>query len=453
MSESKSSQEKAYAELPERAAVVQKRLAKKRSEQALRLVSLNMPWLSPLVYAVQIVVDERVSVAAVSESGRVLVNPEVFSEIPLRDATYIMAHELLHLALDTFSRKTSFDDHETVNIAHDYIINDLLQSELGMEPPLGGLRLYGASQWSLEKVVSWMKGDGRREQRVCWIANMRTFENSSSGGLGILGVALRDAGLDGGQPNKDKRRNELTGSFNANLDVIFRAQEQEMFPGSDGNNAACNTVIHAAAQQSVALKQAADLVGIGKGTEPGNESNFIQALRSNVQPPWQRALQRWIEAAAPGQRTYSRPSRRGADRQDCVLPGRNREGWTLHIVLDTSGSMAGELSKCLGAIADFCEASGVSEVHILQCDTTVTVDEWISVEELDRYEISGYGGSDMSPAMLHLAADNEVTSMVVITDGCIDFPQDPLEVDVLWVITNYSNFAPEYGTIVRMDLS
>jgi len=452
MSESKSSQGEESDEDGMCTDGSQDRLAKKRSEQALRMVSLNLPWLSPLVYAVQLVVDERVSVAAVSESGRVLVNPKVFSVIPLRDATYIMAHELLHLALDTFSRKTSFDDPKTVNIAHDYIINDLLRIELGMEPPLGGLQLYGASQWSLEKVVSWMKDEGRHEQSVCWEVKRRTFENSPADGLGILGAALRDAGLVEGQANDNVRRSKTNGSFNSDMDIIFRAQEREMFPESEGNSVASNPVLQAAAQQSIALKQAADMVGIGKGSEPGNESAYVQALRSNVQPPWQSSLQRWIEAVAPGQRTYSRPSRRGADRQDCVLPGRNREGWTLHIVLDTSGSMAHELATCLGAIADFCEASGVTEVHILQCDTTVTVDEWIPVEELDRYQISGYGGSDMSPAMLHLAEDNEVTSMVVITDGCINYPKDSLDVEVLWVVTDDRNFNPGYGTIVRLDV-
>jgi predicted metal-dependent peptidase len=82
----------------------------------------------------------------------------------------------------------------------------------------------------------------------------------------------------------------------------------------------------------------------------------------------------------------------------------------------------------------------------------VTVDEWIPVEELDRYQISGYGGSDMSPAMLHLAEDNEVTSMVVITDGCINYPKDSLDVEVLWVVTYDRNFNPGYGTIVRLDV-
>jgi predicted metal-dependent peptidase len=65
-------------------------------------------------------------------------------------------------------------------------------------------------------------------------------------------------------------------------------------------------------------------------------------------PPWQIALHRWMDAVTPGERTYTRASRRGADRTDVVLPGRLRAGWSLSIVLDTSGSMSSHLARALG---------------------------------------------------------------------------------------------------------
>ena len=79
------------------------------------------------------------------------------------------------------------------------------------------------------------------------------------------------------------------------------------------------------------------------------------------------ALQHWMDSITPGSRTYYRPSRRGANRKDIVLPGRKREGWILHIVLDTSGSMENEFSKILAIIASFCEKMNVDQVHILLC--------------------------------------------------------------------------------------
>src|SRR6185437_4773052 len=155
------------------------------------------------------------------------------------------------------------------------------------------------------------------------------------------------------------------------------------------------------------------------------------SLQKCYSPPWELALQRWLEAIAPGPRTFARPSRRGADRDDIVLPGRRREGWTLHIVLDTSGSMESEFPVCLGAIAAFSESVGIESVHILQCDTDVTADEFIDPAKLAGFRISGLGGSDMSPGMLRLAKDTQVENVLVLTDGYIDFPRERPPYEVL----------------------
>ena len=174
------------------------------------------------------------------------------------------------------------------------------------------------------------------------------------------------------------------------------------------------------------------------------------ALRGMYAPPWQSALQRWMEATAPGPRSFARPSRRGADRTDLVLAGRKREGWTLNIVLDTSGSMSGEFPVILGAIASFCESMNVSDVRIVQCDVDVSSDEVVDIDQLNRFYIAGYGGSDMSPAMHRLAEDPEVEAVLVLTDGYIDYPPNPMPYAVLWVIAGGDSFSAPYGQIIYL---
>ena len=159
----------------------------------------------------------------------------------------------------------------------------------------------------------------------------------------------------------------------------------------------------------------------------------MKAIHTAYQPPWQLALQRWMDAVAPAGRSYAKASRRGAERDDdVVLCGRLREGWTLHIVLDTSGSMEQTLPKVLGTIASFCDGAGVSEVHILQCDVEVTRDEWLEPAQLAEYNIAGFGGSDMSPGLLRLAEDHEVGAVLVLTDGYISYPSAEPPYSVLW---------------------
>jgi predicted metal-dependent peptidase len=156
---------------------------------------------------------------------------------------------------------------------------------------------------------------------------------------------------------------------------------------------------------------------------------------------------------APGERTFVRPSRRGADRSDLVLPGRRREGWMLNVIVDTSGSMAEEIPRALGAIADFSDAVAVDQVRLLQCDVTVTSDELLSSTELAEYQVTGYGGSDLTPAMERLAADPQVRAAAIITDGEIEYPKEAMPYSVLWVLPpgRSAAFQPAYGRVVVMD--
>jgi predicted metal-dependent peptidase len=190
-----------------------------------------------------------------------------------------------------------------------------------------------------------------------------------------------------------------------------------------------------------------------RGTDAGGTRQVVDALRGIYATPWQMALQTWLEGVVPGERTFARPSRRGADRSDIVLPGRRRHAWMLNVVLDTSGSMSEEIPRALGAIADFCDAAAVDDIRLVQCDTEITADEVLTPAALAGYEVGGYGGSDLTPAMLALADDPRVTAAIVITDGDIAYPAEPMPYAVLWVLPPHGQpgFQPPYGRVVTMQ--
>ena len=125
----------------------------------------------------------------------------------------------------------------------------------------------------------------------------------------------------------------------------------------------------------------------------------------------------------------------------------------LNVIIDTSGSMADEVPRALGAIATFCDAVAVDQVRLLQCDVDVTSDELLGPEELEQFTITGYGGSDLTPAMERLAADPLVRAAAIITDGDVQYPPTPMPYDVLWVLPpgHSTAFAPAYGRVVVME--
>src|SRR5262249_36375180 len=83
-------------------------------------------------------------------------NPKWIHELTYADASFVMAHELLHLCLQTHERSIG-TDKRIFNWAHDYIINDILSFQLAQAVPAQGLVMPGARLLSAEKIVTLMK--------------------------------------------------------------------------------------------------------------------------------------------------------------------------------------------------------------------------------------------------------------------------------------------------------
>jgi len=389
-----------------------------------------------------------------------LVNPRVFSEAPISDLVFVVAHELLHLALDSFGRAGTADPR-LVNIAHDYVINDVLSVELNRPVPLGGLVREGARHESLESLVAELARDGAGKCESWSVQRKKKPKARVKPGKSKLQEELEKAGLLPPEPDAAEPDAEDDPDDYPEGDVLT-PDEEGVFEPEVGprERSGLRERVRREAVRAVTLErlraEMAKQAGTGSGQtldDAGATETFMDAIQTAYQPPWQLALQHWLDAVAPGPRSFARPSRRGADRDDgVVLPGRKREGWCLHVVLDTSGSMVDTLPHILGLLASFCEGAGVTQVHVLQCDVGVTADEWLDPEGLLSYKVTGFGGSDMSPAMLQLADDPEVAAVLVLTDGYIEFPAEEPPYAVLWGLVNgWSNFNPAYGSVVHVQ--
>jgi predicted metal-dependent peptidase len=402
-----------------------------RVARGLRLVTAPLPHLAGLAAAVRVAIDERVPTMGVFASGRLVVNPAFVARLKDNDLVFVLAHELLHLALRTHDRAKGSGRLE-FNYAHDYIINDILRVELGFPViPAGGLDMPGAREKSAEQIVLQM-----RRNADLMPSKSSVFEGEN--------VTLRRVI---GQPGDG-----ASSGRNAAGDVLDDNTERELFPGEAAEQAVRVKHIADAAEKALALASAIGALQ-GRGTAGAMQQQAVTALRGLYRTPWQLALQKWMESVAPGERTFVRPSRRGADRGDIVLPGRKRESWRLNIVLDTSGSMEQVIPHVLGAVADFCEAVAIDQVRLVQCDTAVTADAVVEPAHLSEFEVKGYGGSDLSPAMLALADDPLVTACLVVTDGDVAYPQEAMPYSVLWVLPAQAatGFRPAYGHVVTMQ--
>jgi predicted metal-dependent peptidase len=435
------------------------------AKRALHMVRLQVPYLAGLTHHIELSPTHRVDTAGIFASGRLVFNPDWLDQFSLEDMTFIIAHEIMHLALRSHQRVGNLDP-ELFNITHDFIINDMLKKTLQREEvPAGGLdwkKEYGAyysiENKSAEELIRFVK-DALQKGDM----NDRIFRNHwaldpSKGDL-LPNTDLADQ-LKQLLPDKPINLNEVD-VISIGSDILSNELERHLFPeAKPAVIAEKQQIIYEKISEVLSLKlgmeRAEDLynVNVQQRYDPQNHSHYestYASIRALHKPPWEVALQQWVEFTQRTGKTYARPSRRGQHR-DLVRPGYKREGNTLHIVIDTSGSMSSTLGKVLGVIASFCDALSIPQVHIIQCDTGVTSDAWYVPEELDNFHIKGLGGSDMSPGMNRLANDPQVTHAIVITDGWISYPQSPMPYEVLWVLTgSFYGFNPGYGHKVLID--
>ena len=404
-----------------------------RVERALRRCTVSLPFLTGLAAAARVNLDTRVPTMGVFASGRMVANPTFVASLNEADLGFVVAHELLHLALRTHARARGSNLMQ-FNIAHDYIINDILRHELGVARiPAGGLDMADARLRSAEEILLELRraaraqaADGASRQRVWQVGN-----SASQGG-------------SGDSPEQDG-------------DVLADALEREWFEASAADQRALQKQIEQAARRGLQVAHARGRLPGSllkqMGLEPGSSSQVVESRRGAYRAVAHLPLQRWIESVAMGPRTFERPARRSAGSAGVVLPGRRRESWTLNIVLDTSGSMTDELPRALGAIGDFCDSLGVDQVRLVQCDAAVTADELVEPQALARKRIDGWGGSDLSPALRHLALDPLVRAVVVITDGDILMPDECMPYELLWLLPPESRpgFNPMQGRVLHLD--
>ena len=464
---------------------------KQKLEFASNIVFSYFPHLSGIFRKLDIRFSDRIETAAVTPSGKLLLNRDFFSRLkPGVETAFLLAHELLHLAQKIFERGKGFQDQESLNIAHDVLINELLCETMGYtKPPLDGLswewfyKEYINPDWRYGEVCCALPGMKEKvslyyslEELVRIIISLKEQNRGMSNHSWKKPVFFPDSG-DGPSPLGNHPFADLFAEVEApsekkdpepaqkdnpepaekiTLDMIGENLEETLFPEEDkASRVKRKNELEAVCLNAAALSILFPSSSCGMGRNAGGCFSDVEIVRSHYSPPWEMAMQRWFDGVAVPKRSWARASRRGAWRSDVVLPGRAQDCFMMHIILDTSGSMTEYIPLLLSQIGSFARNVGMEQVHILQCDTEVADDEFVEIGQLEKYRVNGYGGSDMSPAMLKLAEDPDVTSVLVITDGYIDYPPETdIPYDVLWCIPDVyrHNRPPDYGQVIYVPI-
>ncbi len=386
------------------------------------MVTAPFPHLAGLAAAVRVALDDGVPTMGVFASGRLVANRGFTMRLSDADLRFVLAHELLHLALRTHDRAVGSRRLE-FNFAHDYIINDMLRDALGLSAiPAGGLDMPGARHRSAEEIVLEMRRNGSSHS-----ARTQVFE----GVIVTIEQAMGQGGEDAG-------------------DVLDAARERRMFPGDAEEQEARARAVRDLARRGMAMAKALGLLK-GRGAESGGEQRRVRALRglhhalagraaalaggrdarrAHLHPrlaPGRGALGRGAARASPQRHAAEHRARhqrlddgrgaQGAGRHRGLLRGGRRRRHPRHPVRHGRHSRRDALARRTRRIRD-------------------------------------QGLWRLRPDARNEAArrDHRVTAAIIITDGDVTYPPEPTPYAVLWAVPGANaGFAPPYGRVVTMQ--
>lgn len=349
--------------------------------------------------------DGDVPTAGVDKNGNLYYNPEWIGKIPQDQVKTVVAHEVMHVALEHLLRLKN-KQPKVWNMAADTIVNNLLSREGFVEvddtiwPKYNKVRLpFSQEEITIEEI------DKKSVEEVYDLVYSKIPEKE------VTEISYGSG--DGGNGDEQK----MPTGFDKHFDPE-EAKENKRFSKKDKETTkeAWNRALSEAANYA---KQRGKLPG-------GIERKIDDVFGSRTN--WKDLLYRYVTNLIPSDYTYMKPSKKSRV-VGTYLPSVKREGLDCVVAVDTSGSIRNEeLSEFLGEINQIKNSFAGVDMTILSVDTDVN-----SVKRVrrgrritpDQIEFKGGGGTDMRKVAEWVKKNEPNTDLVItMTDGYTPFPKN-----------------------------
>lgn len=350
---------------------------------ALLRLRLRAPFFAALALFAHVEASDEVDSAA-TDGRNVYLNPGYFQSLATPQQDQLLLHQVLHAALLHVTRRGG-RDRLLWNTACDIVVNGLVAGTEGFQLPAGALRDQRREQFSVEEVYELLLLDPSPPAAVSLDLLERPAGASEQGG---------------------SETDSIAAARDARLEAHWRDAHQ-----------------HAGI---IALTVAQGRLPVGLERELG--------MLNPARLDWHAHLWRYI---------VQTPSDfQGFDRrfihQRLYLETMESETVRVYVAVDTSGSVDDQQIRALvGEVQGILSAYPhvICDLYYADADVygpyPLTADSAIPQPQ-------GGGGTDFRPFFTAVAEQHDRRSQAVcvyLTDGYGDFPTEPPELPVLWVVT------------------
>jgi predicted metal-dependent peptidase len=390
--------------------------AQTRIDQARWWALTNQPFYGSLAMSLGDAVDSSIDTAC-TDGKLIRWNPDFVEKLTDPELRFLLLHETLHCAHQHLWRLPATAKG---NEAGDHEINLTLAAVPGISMPEGGLADPQYQDLSCEEILGRLGDDDEQDQ---------------GGQPGDQGDESQPSqGQQGqGQPGKP----DVCGAFTQPAADASQPGDQQLRDDWEIR-------VHQAAQAAQAM---------GQGDIPGDMQRNLDRMRRQT-IDWRREMSDFVRNAISTRNDWSRSARRHAW-QPVIYPRRRVDSFgTIIFARDTSGSVDdGTVAEYSALISD-CLAETGCEGIVIDCDSRIQEEYWISPHEGCPLTAQGGGGTDFRPVFNRVdelvAQGQEVSGIVYLTDlnaSPSRFPEDS-DVATLWMST--TDQKGPFGRTVRI---
>lgn len=353
--------------------------------EALKIAKITMmmqrdtAFYTAILFSLKQSMTEEVPTAA-TDGKHLLINPEFFWDLPLNERITLLAHEILHVALDHMHRRGERNP-ELWNVAADYVINYSLVNA-GYKLPDGGLYDNQYANMTTEQVYK-----------------------------------LLDKQSD------DQKQQQIAG---CNMDVQYPENAKD--PGSAVTQEEVTEIILRATTQAKAMGQA-----------PGSLPAEIDiSLQQTLNPalPWNIILSNYLTEFSKDDYTFKRPNRRFLP--DYYLPTARSEAiCNLAVCVDTSSSVDDhQFNDFITKIDEMKKMMKPKKISVMAFNTKFVSEQELTDNDnpFTKLQFKGRGGTKIHPAHEWIAKVKPTVALI-FTDG--EFSQSPpvdSSIPIIWLI-------------------
>lgn len=340
-------------------------------------------------------VETRDIPTAATDMDKIYYNPDFFAGLNVEQIMFVLAHEVMHIALE-HGLRLSGRNPVMFNVAADYAINPILV-ESQFKFVEGCLLDKKYENMSADQIYELLRKEVEQKQQGGQGDKSQPGQGSSQPGQGEQG--------DKQDPN---------GGYTGPQDILGRDIKGPQNMDAEGMAKAERSI-----QQRVA---AAASVARAAGQLSGNLERLVNNLL-HPQVPWPELLREYMTRIVQDDESWSRRNRRF---NHVYLPARHSVRMKEFIVIgDTSGSITQQdLDKVAAEVNAVADLVRPERIRAVWADTKVKHEEVFEQGDELKLKPMGGGGTDMRVPLRYVEQyDPEV--VVMITDGYTPWITEP----------------------------